>query len=634
MAKATPSKAPERRTALAIASIYVAVSILWIAFSDQLVELFVAGAPPGQPALQELTRLQTLKGWFWVTSTGVMLYVLIGRSVAAVLRAERRADEAREAGDQRLAEHERRVEQERSGLEEQLRQSQKMEAIGRLAGGLAHDFNNVLTAIAGYGELALARVPPGDPLRHDLEGIRRSAERAGGLTRQLLTMSRKQMQQPRPMDLNTVVIDMGRMLPRLLGDDIEVVVLPGAHPGTVRADPGQMEQVLLNLCINARDAMVGGGRLTIETENTERATPPIDEPLGGPSGACVALTVTDTGCGMDAETRRRAFEPFFTTKEAGKGTGLGLATVYGIVSQSGGCITCESEPGHGTSFRIVLPLASAVTAPAEAVNPAPDGGTETVLVVEDDGTVLELARRFLECYGYRVLTARDAVSALELAASHAGPLDLLLADVVLPGVNGPELARRLVAQRPARVLFMSGHADISVLPAEVLDAGAPFLEKPFSAGDLARKVRQVLDGGRPNPASAPRQGTVLVVDDDPQVGDVVRGLLAAAGYEVLQARDGNEALAVLGRSPCDAVLCDMLMPNKEGIETCAELRRRYPGLPVIAMSGAPGGTNYMRIAERLGAVASLSKPFSGSELVAAVSGALGNRRLSAAVRGA
>ena len=608
--------------ALIIGGIYVLVGGLWIRFSDWLLELFVASPAGGRTAVQELTRLQTLKGWVFIALTGVMLYVLIRRSVAAVRMADRRAEAARTASEEHVAEQERRLAAERAGLEEQLRQAQKMEALGRLAGGVAHDFNNVLTAISGYSELALARVSSHDALRHDLECIRRSSDRASSLTRQLLTLSRKQMLQPRPMDLNAVVIDLGRMLPRLLGEDIELVVLPGAHPAVVRADPGQVEQVLLNLCINARDAMPRGGKLTIETANVQRPAPRGEDGAPVPAVPCVMLSVGDTGIGMDAATRARVFEPFFTTKEAGKGTGLGLSTVYGIVQQSGGTISCESTPGCGTWFRIVLPLSAAATPPEADALPAPEGGSETILVVEDDATVRELARRFLEGYGYRVLAARDASQALELCGRHEGRLDMLLTDVVLPGVNGPELARRITALRPAAVLYMSGHSDVEVVPHEGLNGNTPLLIKPFSALDLARKVRQVLDGS-PRPAEAPdRQGTILVVDDDPEVGDAVRELLKAAGFDVLQARNGNQAIEILGTRPCDAVLCDMLMPDKEGIETCTELRRRFPALPVIAMSGAAGGDNYMRIAERLGAAASLTKPFGGGELVAAVSSVL------------
>jgi len=384
---------------------------------------------------------------------------------------------------------------EQRHLEEQFRQSQKMEAVGQLAGGIAHDFNNLLTAILGNTQLLLRELPPGDSMRGDVEEIRKASERAASLTRQLLAYSRRQMLQPEVLDLNVVMAEMDKMLRRLIGEHIDLVAVFAPDLGRVRADPNQIEQVIVNLAVNARDAMPDGGKLTIGTANVDLDESFAQAHLGSVPGSYAMLAVTDTGMGMDAAVRAHLFEPFFTTKEVGKGTGLGLATVYGIVKQSGGYISVYSEPGHGSSFKIYLPrIATPAEPPAGAPKGGPAPGSETVLVVEDEPAVLTLSRRALEAQGYVVLAASDADAALRVVERHGGMIHLLLTDVVMPGLSGHELANRLSAQRPGiRVLYMSGYPGDAVVQHGTLPLGSAFLQKPFSPDGLARKVRDVLD---------------------------------------------------------------------------------------------------------------------------------------------
>jgi len=384
---------------------------------------------------------------------------------------------------------------EQRHLEEQFRQSQKMEAVGQLAGGIAHDFNNLLTAILGNTQLLLRELPPGDSKRGDVEEIRKASERAASLTRQLLAYSRRQMLQPEVLDLNVVVAEMDKMLRRLIGEHIALVAVLAPDLGRVRADPNQIEQVIVNLAVNARDAMPDGGKLTVETANVDLDDAFAQAHLGSVPGSYALLAVTDTGAGMDATVRAHLFEPFFTTKEVGKGTGLGLATVYGIVKQSGGYISVYSEPGRGSSFKIYLPrIATPADAPPGPQKSGPAPGSETVLVVEDEAAVLTLSRRALEAQGYVVLAASDPAAALRVVERHGGMIHLLLTDVVMPGLSGRELADRLTAQRPGiRVLYMSGYPGDAVVQHGTLPSGSAFLQKPFSPDGLARKVRDVLD---------------------------------------------------------------------------------------------------------------------------------------------
>jgi PAS domain S-box-containing protein len=384
---------------------------------------------------------------------------------------------------------------ERTRLEEQIRQLQKMEAVGRLAGGIAHDFNNLLTVIIGRTQLLPAHLKSEDLARKDVALIEKTAERAAALTRQLLAFSRRQVLQPRVLDLNAVVGGMGMLVQRLIGEDIELISTARAGLGTVRVDPGQIEQVIMNLAVNARDAMPGGGRLTIETANADLDENYARSHVGVTPGPYVMLAVSDTGCGMDAETQAHLFEPFFTTKEEGKGTGLGLSTVYGIVKQSGGNIWVYSEPGRGTSVKIYLPrVEEPVDSPAAAQPTVPIRGSETILLVEDDEGVRSLARDILQAYGYSVLEAPDGNEAMLFAERHPGPIHLLVTDVVLPQMNGRELAERLARERPEmRVLYLSGYTDEAIIHHGVLDQGTPFLQKPYTPGTLAQKVRGVLD---------------------------------------------------------------------------------------------------------------------------------------------
>jgi PAS domain S-box-containing protein len=379
-------------------------------------------------------------------------------------------------------------------LETQVRQLQKMEGIGRLAGGIAHDFNNVLGVILGYGDRLLRRLPEDE--RKEIREVMKAAEHAATLTRQLLSFSRKQVLEPRILDPNVVVQEIEGMLRRIIGEDIHLVTALRQRGGAIKADPGQLHQVIMNLAINARDAMPNGGTLTIETADTELDESYAAEHIEVCPGPYVMLAVNDTGIGMDRETQSRIFEPFFTTKEAGKGTGLGLATVYGIVKQSGGHLWVYSELGHGTTFKVYLPrvanAAEAAQAPT-ASNPLPKG-TETILLVEDDESLRDLAREILEEQGYAVLKASTGKMALELAEEHAGPIHLVMTDLVMPGMSGRELAERVMRRRlESRVLFMSGYTDDALERQGILEGNAAFVGKPFTLDGLLRKVREVLD---------------------------------------------------------------------------------------------------------------------------------------------
>jgi PAS domain S-box-containing protein len=386
---------------------------------------------------------------------------------------------------------------ERRALEQQLQQSQKMEAIGRLAGGIAHDFNNLLMVISGYSEFLLDRLGPDPALRGPAQEIAGASQRASSLTRQLLAFSRKQMLAPKILDLNGVVTENLKMLTRVIGEDIDLVMVPAPSLGAVRADAGQIDQVIMNLAVNARDAMPSGGKLTIETSNVS-----LDEeyarfhaPLR--PGDYVMLAISDTGLGMDSETQSHIFEPFFTTKGP-KGTGLGLSTVYGIVKQSGGYIWVNSEPGKGTSFKIYLPRIAERAEPAQIVasneSAFIEPGTETILLAEDEANLRYLARQFLEKQGYKVIEAADGAVAMQIAVAHEGVIHLLLTDVIMPGMNGRELAQRISEIRPqTKVLYMSGYTENVIGHNGTLDAGVRLLQKPFTLRDLKSKVREVLD---------------------------------------------------------------------------------------------------------------------------------------------
>jgi two-component system cell cycle sensor histidine kinase/response regulator CckA len=382
---------------------------------------------------------------------------------------------------------------ERKRLEEQLMQSQKMEAVGQLAGGVAHDFNNILTAIVGYADLLAEDLGP----RHleDVEEIRKAARRAAALTRQLLAFSRKQVLEPRIINLNDVVLNLDKMLRSLISENIELKAVLAGDLHATRADLNQLEQVILNLAINSRDAMPEGGTLTIETANVTLDQEYADRHVSVIPGEYVMVAVSDTGCGMNEQTKSRVFEPFFTTKPAGRGTGLGLSTVYGIVKQSGGNIWLYSEPNQGTTFKIYLPAIHAL--PEDIGKPAPieamQGGSGTILLVEDDEQLRRLTHRALATQGYTVLEAARGSTALDIARRHKGPIDLLLTDVIMPDTNGPKLADTLLPARPGlRVLYMSGYPDGAIAQHGMLEPGVAYLAKPFTTEAILRKVREVL----------------------------------------------------------------------------------------------------------------------------------------------
>lgn len=438
-----------------------------------------------QPSLPSTTAS------YWMVFAGTMcliagLIFVATKSLSGSLRRTRQS--------QRALGHSLRQLQE---TQNRLLQAQKMEAVGRLAGGVAHDFNNHLTAIRGYAEMAAATSEMDDQAREDVQEIKKSVDRAARLTRQLLAFSRKQLLQPQTVDLNALVADCERMLRRLIGEDIDIALRLGSNLHFTLADPGQIETVIINLALNARDAMPDGGQIIIETANVELEEPYLDQRTEAAPGSYVMIAVTDTGVGMDPETRDRVFEPFFTTKDAGHGTGLGLSTVYGIVKQSDGYIWVYSEPGEGTTIKVYLPRSHAQHEEMRptATEMSDMDGTETIMVVEDDQAVLDLVARTLERRGYTVSKASRADLALSVARLHEDTIDLLLTDIILPGgKSGRELAQELLEERDdMKVLYMSGYTPGAISHHGVLDSGIRYLQKPFSPDGLSRTVRQILD---------------------------------------------------------------------------------------------------------------------------------------------
>jgi len=390
----------------------------------------------------------------------------------------------------------KRAEKEKAALQEELRQSQKMEAVGRLAGGIAHDFNNLLTVISGNCELSFLQLKGRDPLKENIQEIKRAADRATSLTRQLLAFSRRQILEPKVLDLNTIIKDLDKMLRRVIGENIKLVTLLSDGLGTVRTDPGWMEQVIINLALNARDAMPSGGKLIIETTNVELGESYAQSHVAMKPGRHVKLCVRDTGTGMSPEVRERLFEPFFTTKAKGKGTGLGLSTVYGIVMQSGGNICVHSEPGLGTTFEIYLPRVdeSLEEMREKVTREEPPHGSETILVVEDEEDVRSLLVQVLEMQGYTVLETSCGEDALEVSKNRKEPIHMILTDVVMTGMSGRQLADQLLPLQPkTKVLYMSGYTDNEIFHHGVLEEGTNYIQKPFTIDGLARQVREVLD---------------------------------------------------------------------------------------------------------------------------------------------
>jgi two-component system cell cycle sensor histidine kinase/response regulator CckA len=395
----------------------------------------------------------------------------------------------------------RRTEEALRKSEEQLRQWQRVEAIGRLAGGVAHDFNNLLMTIKGCSELLLGAFDRRDPRREEVDEILKAADRATSLTRQLLAFGRRQVLQPQVLDLNAVVMNMDKMLRRLIGEDVQLITCLDSNLWSVKVDPGMIEQVIMNLAVNSRDAMPSGGKLTIETTNVTHDENYASHHVSVKPGFYVMLAISDTGCGMDKETQSHLFEPFFTTKETGKGTGLGLSTVYGIIKQSGGNVWAYSEPGLGTTFKIYLPQ---VEKGAKAYRPrlkpkeaGAAGGTETILLVEDEEAVRSMVSKVLQNRGYTVLEARHGNEAVEVSERYEGSINLMVTDVIMPQMSGRELAERLTTLRPKmHVLYMSGYPDNTIVQHGVLEPGTSFLQKPFTISALEAKVREILDGAR------------------------------------------------------------------------------------------------------------------------------------------
>ncbi len=460
-------------------------------FVAEVLDLFLLSLLPPFTTLQE----SLFDGLVLSALMFPVLYFFLSRVPAS------QTTELNRAGEEGAAD----LAAERRQLGERRRQSQKMEAIGRLAGGVAHDFNNVLTVIKGNSQLLLSDLDPNDPRRTEVEEIMQAAERAVSLTRQLLAFSRGQALQPVVLDLNARVTDVERMLRRLIGAEIELVTVLDPALGAVRADPGQIEQVIMNLAVNARDAMPQGGVLTIETANTylDEGYDYADGPIA--PGPYVVLAVSDTGIGMDEETESYIFEPFFTTKQRGSGTGLGLATVYGIVKQSGSYICIDSEPGQGTRFSIYLPRVerSVEALPASAAPGEPLQGSETILLVEDDKAVRRMAGEVLERGGYTVLEARHGREALQLCKRHTGRIHLMVTDMVMPEMGGRELAERLARLRPAmRVVYVSGYSSNADVTHGVFAPDTPLLQKPFESEALLRTVREVIDAPAETVASS------------------------------------------------------------------------------------------------------------------------------------
>jgi PAS domain S-box-containing protein len=520
-----------------------------------------------------------------------------------------------------------RARDEKARLEDQLRQSQKVEAIGNLAGGVAHDFNNLTAIILGYGEMLLGQLRPEDPLHGSAEQIVAAGRRATTLIRQLLAFSRRQALLPEVFDLHELLLNFKVMLGRLIGEDVELDFELAADPGRIKADPGQIEQVVTNLAVNAHDAMPLGGKLTIETADVELDESPAADLADVVPGRYVLLSLTDTGCGMDKATMTKIFEPFFTTKPKGKGTGLGLATVYGIVKQSNGYIWAESESGVGTSFNILFPWTDEAL-PARKVEPgakAPRGNGELILLVEDEVPLRELCSSILSRLGYRVVSAAHGPEALMLVREQEFEPDLVVTDVIMPGMSGAEMVERLLRDRPGLgVLYMSGYPDETIAPHGVLSPDTLLIQKPFTDFALATKVREALarkavrkPGGVTTPRSSSR---VLMIDDDEQYRELVQHFCTKHGHSFAGVDSAAAALSVLDGSAFDVLLVDLNIPGTSGVQILREIRAAGHAAPAIVLTGDVASAD-MNLLRSLGAVCALEKSSDPEPLLQAIGAA-------------
>ncbi|MBI3207370.1 MAG: response regulator [Candidatus Solibacter usitatus] len=502
-----------------------------------------------------------------------------------------------------------RMEQEKQALEQQFRQARKVEALGRLAGGVAHDFNNILMVINGHSDLLMKRAAQDDPSLTSLNEIRKAGQRAASLTQHLLDFGRTQDQGKKVLDLNRFVQDSLNMMRRVVHEDVVMSADLTPDLGQIEADPCHIDQLILNLVVNASDAMPNGGRLRFETRNVELDADSVRDHPGVAPGPFVELVIRDTGTGIDPEVLPHIFEVFFTTKGYGEGTGLGLSTVHNVVSQVGGFQIVQSELGVGTAFHVYLPRLAGRTevvddAPAAVL---PQGNGETVLLVEDQVEVLQLVRTMLEGLGYTVLSTSIPAEALRIAAEHVGKIHLLLSDVVMPELSGPDLARRIQWARPnIKTVFMSGYTSDYYAANPGLWEARSFLQKPVSAALLSAKIREAL--GPPRPAR------IVVVDDEESVRSVVAATLQSAGYEVLCFENGSLAVEEAERNEIDLMITDLVMPKQEGLETIRQVHERWPHLKVIAMSGVFGG-RYLAMAGKMGAHDTIAKPFLPQQLL-------------------
>lgn len=515
---------------------------------------------------------------------------------------------------------------ERKILEEQLRQSQKMEAIGQLASGVAHDFNNLLAIIMGSTELALLRTEETNPVTLKLQDIKSATDKAAALIRQLLMFSRQEINEPRRIDLNPAISISSRFLRRLIGENISIRLILTDESVTITIDPGHLEQVLMNMIINARDAMPNGGTVTIETSLADLRSEPLEPGFTPQPGKYAVLTITDTGTGMDAATKSHIFEPFFTTKERGKGTGLGLATIDGIIKQAGGQIAVYSEPGCGTTFKIFLPLSSTGAEPeAPSENEVAPGESETVLLVEDEPSLRAIVRDCLHAGGYKVIEANDGLEAIDIADQQKGKIDLLLTDMVMPRMGSTQLINYIATSYPAtQILLMTGYTEDVAVRQGMLRAPR-VIQKPFTRHSLLQKIRTVLDAAK----QPSKKHTILLAEDDPSYRELIVDTLQSSGFEVLSSKSGTQALLRGFPNRVDLAILDVLVPRASSFSVCKKLRAnpKTAKLPIIVISGLTTKDD-QRLALEAGASMFLRKPFSTDELLSSIKTLIGKQSAS------